>query len=201
MSRPAMSTAEDSILTAATSLFAERGYASTKIKDVAAAAGYSPALVMKIYGSKARLYSAAIPSAPPMDEEPNDDSSGGFGYWLVERLVARREADETDPWAMLAVHVHEAPNPGAARAEIKERYVHGIARRIGDTSPDLVRSQLVVSLVLGLATGMRTLDLLGEDSLSSKDLIKQYGRLVQTIVDEIEPVSEQEPDINGTVEG
>ncbi|GAA3189553.1 hypothetical protein GCM10020255_087810 [Rhodococcus baikonurensis] len=65
----------------------------------------------------------------------------------------------------------------------------------------MIRSQLVVSLVLGLATGMRTLDLLGEDSLSSKDLIKQYGRLVQTIVDEIEPVSEQEPDINGTVEG
>ncbi|GAA3189550.1 hypothetical protein GCM10020255_087800 [Rhodococcus baikonurensis] len=66
---------------------------------------------MKIYGSKARLYSAAIPSAPPMDEEPNGDSSGGFGYWLVERLVARREADETDPWAMLAVHVHEARIP------------------------------------------------------------------------------------------
>ncbi|MBQ7807711.1 helix-turn-helix domain-containing protein, partial [Rhodococcus sp. (in: high G+C Gram-positive bacteria)] len=56
-----MSSGEASILTAAKALFAERGYASTTIKDIAVAAGYSPALVMKIYGSKARLYSAAIP--------------------------------------------------------------------------------------------------------------------------------------------
>lgn len=196
-----MSTAEDRILTAAKTLFAERGYASTKIKDVAAVAGYSPALVMKICGSKARLYSAAIPSTPPVDEAPHDNSSGDIGYRLVEKLVVRREADETDPWAMLAILVHEAPDPDAARAEIKERYVHGIARRIGDNSPYLVRSQLVVSLLLGLATGMRTLDLLGEDSLSSKDLVRHYGSLVQTIVDETVPVSEQESDISGTVEG
>lgn len=196
-----MSTAEDTILTAAKALFAEHGYSSTKIKDVAAAAGYSPALVMKIYGSKARLYSAAIPSTPPMDEAPNADSSGDVGYRLVEKLVGRREADETDPWAMLAILVHEAPDPDAARAEIKERYVHGIARHIGDTSPDLVRSQLVASLMLGLATGMRTLDLLGEDSLSSKDLVRYYGRLIQTVVDESYPVSEHESDNSGTVEG
>ncbi|MBH5147336.1 TetR/AcrR family transcriptional regulator [Rhodococcus erythropolis] len=193
-----MSSGEASILTAAKALFAERGYASTTIKDIAVAAGYSPALVMKIYGSKARLYSAAIPSAPPMDEDPNADATGNIGCQLVERLVARRESDETDPWAMLAVHVHEAPDPDAARAEIKERY--GIARRIGDTEPGLVRSQVVVSLLLGLATGMRTLELLGEDSLSSKDLIRRYGSLIQTVVDEIEPVPEHESDISGTVE-
>lgn len=94
-----------------------------------------------------------------------------------------------------------SPGPGRRPGEIKERYVHGIARRIGDNSPYLVRSQLVVSLLLGLATGMRTLDLLGEDSLSSKDLVRHYGSLVQTIVDETVPVSEQESDISGTVEG
>ena len=64
----------------------------------------------------------------------------------------------------------------------------------------MVRSQVVVSLLLGLATGMRTLELLGEDSLSSKDLIRRYGSLIQTVVDEIEPVSEHESDISGTVE-
>ncbi|WP_251012460.1 TetR/AcrR family transcriptional regulator [Rhodococcus erythropolis] len=101
---------------------------------------------------------------------------------------------------MLAVHVHEAPDPAAARAEIKERYVHGIARRVGDTEPGLVRSQIVVSLLLGLATGMRTLELLGEDALSSEDLIRRYGRLVQKVVDEIEPVSVHESDISDTVE-
>ncbi|KSU77113.1 MAG: TetR family transcriptional regulator [Rhodococcus qingshengii] len=195
-----MSSGEASILTAAKALFAERGYASTTIKDIAVAAGYSPALVMKIYGSKSRLYSAAIPSAPPMDEDPNADATGDIGCQLVEKLVARRESDETDPWAMLAVHVHEAPDPAAARAEIKQRYVHGIARRIGDTEPGLVRSQIVVSLLLGLATGMRTLELLGEDSLSSEDLIRRYGRLIQIAVDEIEPVSEHESFISDTVE-
>ncbi len=128
------------------------------------------------------------------------DATGDIGCQLVEKLVARRESDETDPWAMLAVHVHEAPDPAAARAEIKQRYVHGIARRIGDTEPGLVRSQIVVSLLLGLATGMRTLELLGEDSLSSEDLIRRYGRLIQIAVDEIEPVSEHESFISDTVE-
>ncbi|MDV6275512.1 hypothetical protein R3Q06_18610 [Rhodococcus erythropolis] len=64
-----------------------------------------------------------------------------------------------------------------------------------------MRSKLVVSLLLGRATGMRTLDLLGEDSLSSKDLVRHYGSLVQTIVEKTVPVSEHESDINGTVEG
>ncbi|XGU20492.1 hypothetical protein ACETU7_07045 [Rhodococcus sp. 3Y1] len=85
---------------------------------------------------------------------------------------------------------------GRDQATIRSR----IARRIGDTEPGLVRSQIVVSLLLGLATGMRTLELLGEDSLSSEDLIRRYGRLIQIAVDEIEPVSEHESFISDTVE-
>lgn len=46
---------------------------------------------------------------------------------------------------------------------------------------------------------MRTLELLGEDSLSSEDLIRRYGRLIQIAVVEIEPVSEHESFISDTV--
>ena len=117
-----MSSGEASILTAAKALFAERGYASTTIKDIAVAAGYSPALGHE----DLRQQSSAVLGCDPVrtsdgrGSECRTPPETSAVNW-VEKLVARRESDETDPWAMLAVHVHEAPDPAAARAEIKQR--------------------------------------------------------------------------------
>ncbi|MGC0364441.1 hypothetical protein ABH922_002425 [Rhodococcus sp. 27YEA15] len=178
-----MSTAEEIVLASARMLFAERGYAATTIKDIATAAGYSPALVMKIGGSKAGLYAATKPSAPPLTDDNSATVGARVGYELVGALVARRDRRDNEPWAMIAVHVHEAPNPQQVRAEIRERYVGKIAERIGDTEPGRVRSQLVVSLLLGLATGLRTVELLETDSVSAAELTQRYGALVQAAID------------------
>jgi AcrR family transcriptional regulator len=57
-SDPADLTAAAAIRIAATGLFAERGYADVTIRQVAAAAGVSPALVIHHYGSKENLRAA-----------------------------------------------------------------------------------------------------------------------------------------------
>ena len=54
-SDPADLTAAASIRIAAMELFAERGYADVTIRQIASAAGVSPALVIHHYGSKERL--------------------------------------------------------------------------------------------------------------------------------------------------
>lgn len=54
-SDPADLTAAAAIRIAAMELFAERGYADVTVRQIAAAAGVSPALVMHHYGSKDRL--------------------------------------------------------------------------------------------------------------------------------------------------
>ena len=54
-SDPADLTAAAAIRIAAMELFAERGYADVTIRQIAAAAGVSPALVIHHYGSKDKL--------------------------------------------------------------------------------------------------------------------------------------------------
>ena len=58
---PGSGSSRAAILHAARRLFGERGYAATTIREVAAEAGVSPALVMKCCGSKERLYADATP--------------------------------------------------------------------------------------------------------------------------------------------
>lgn len=176
----------ETVIAAARDLFARRGYTATTIKDIAAAAGCSPALVMKLTGSKAELFAAADPSAtaleasaaeePPPAEEP-------AGFQLVRLLVERRRNDEPEPWAMAPILVRESADPDKTRADVQARYLAAIALRIGDTSADRLRSQLVIAQLLGLAAAMRHLDLLDPGSIDPELLIRRYGALVQSIVD------------------
>lgn len=48
------------ILAAAQKAFSERGYSDTGVRDITAAAGVNPALVSRYFGSKEKLYEAAL---------------------------------------------------------------------------------------------------------------------------------------------
>ncbi|MFC4602721.1 TetR family transcriptional regulator [Rhodococcus kronopolitis] len=171
----------ESVLEAARELFARRGYTATTIKDIAARAGCSPAMVMKLMGSKAALLAAADPSEPTLDA--GEGAREPVGYGLVRRLVERREADASDPLATVLLLIHESQDLEAARADYRRRYVAAIAERIGDRSQDRVRSHLVLAALLGLAGGTRTMGLLDPDVIAGEELIERYGALVQAIVD------------------
>lgn len=171
----------DIIIGSARHLFAERGYSAVTIKDVAAKAGYSPAMVMKVMGSKAKLYAAAAPDVPTPEFHPGVDEPIGFA--LIRRILVRREAGESEPWAMVSLLVQDSPDQAAARSELREKYVSWIAGQIQDGSPDRQKSQLVVCAVMGLGSGLRTLGLLGREEIPDEQLIQQYGALVQSIID------------------
>ncbi|MGH7560335.1 MAG: TetR/AcrR family transcriptional regulator [Gemmatimonadales bacterium] len=57
---PGPASARDSILDAAESLFARKGFDPTTIKEIGAAAGQNPALLYYYFGSKAELYRAVL---------------------------------------------------------------------------------------------------------------------------------------------
>lgn len=172
----------DTVVAAARDLFARRGYTATTIKDVAAAAGCSPALVMKLMGSKSALFAAADPSATVLDEAPAAEE--GIGYQLVRRMLDRYDNDDPEPLAMAPVLIHEADDPDTTRDDIRRRYVAAIAERIGDTTEGRVRAHLVLAALLGLAGGLRTVGLLGPDVVDREDLILRYGAVLQTLVDD-----------------
>lgn len=93
-SDPADLTAAAAIRIAAMRLFAERGYADVTVRQIAAAAGVSPALVMHHYGSKERLRAvldqrvAVFVEALLADlaKVPEEGGTAGVAQLLAERL-------------------------------------------------------------------------------------------------------------------
>lgn len=178
----ARASTREAVIDAARKLFGERGYTAVTVKDVAALAGYSPAMVMKVMGSKAKLYAAAAPEVPSFDlvqerEEP-------LGFSVVRRILRRRREGESEPWSMVSLLVQDAPDQEAARTELRGRYVRWVAGQIGDDSSEQLKSQLVVCVILGLGAGTRVLGLLEPDEMPDEQLIQQYGALVQGIIDD-----------------
>ncbi|MFD3811565.1 helix-turn-helix domain-containing protein [Rhodococcus sp. NPDC058639] len=169
------------ILDTARTLFAERGFSGTTIRDVAEAAGVSPALVMKLTGSKAQLFQAAAPDAPGLAEVERPDES--MGCRMVRALVERRDMGDYEFWAMAPFLVQEAPDPEVARQKMVTRVVPRIAATIGEQSEGLVRSRIIVTLLLGLAGGLRTFEVLTADDVGNEELIETYGGLIQEVID------------------
>jgi TetR/AcrR family transcriptional regulator, regulator of cefoperazone and chloramphenicol sensitivity len=79
------------IAEAARQLFVERGWAATRVRDVAAAAGVSEATVFSVHGNKAGLAKALL-------ESVNDGAD-------IPGLVARLRSSEGDPSEQLAALV------------------------------------------------------------------------------------------------
>jgi AcrR family transcriptional regulator len=83
-------TARDEILAKALGLFAERGIAATSLREVAKAAGISPALVVHHYGSKEGLVAAADEAAVGEFAKAYAATDRGEGPELL-----RRRAEQT----------------------------------------------------------------------------------------------------------
>jgi AcrR family transcriptional regulator len=172
----------DNVVRAARRLFGERGYRSVTIREVAAEVGLSPAMVMKLVGSKEQLYA----DAEPMSPEPYDlrVPRSRMGYELVRRILDRREQDMAEPWARAAYLTHGSPDPESSRASFHASYLSMLREVLGDDPDGLRRSELVAAMLIGLATAERTLRLLPPDRVDVDELVEEYGARVQSLIDE-----------------
>jgi AcrR family transcriptional regulator len=170
------SLSHDAILQSAASLFGERGYRGVTVRDIAAEAGVSAALVIKLFLSKEKLYAAVRPDESELAEL--DVPTSELGRALVFRVLMRRERGMQEPWALVPFAVLDSPNPDAARADIRERYLAAIARLIGDSSADRRYASIVTALMIGFGESVRTLGLF--DVWTFDELVTHYGAVVQT---------------------
>jgi AcrR family transcriptional regulator len=171
-----VSTTRERILAAATQLFAERGYASVTIRQIATEADVSPALVMKQFGTKEAVYALAAPPEP--EPFPPDLSSGDLGVTLVRRVLDRRDSGATEPLLHALLAVVDAADPSAARQAFEDRYVAGLQARIHG---DRRTAEVVLAMLIGLASAVRPLRLLRDDR---DGLVEHYGALIQAVVDQ-----------------
>jgi AcrR family transcriptional regulator len=176
--------AYDAILAAARTRFAKDGYRDVTIRGIAAEAGYSAAMVMKLMGSKEQLFWLVAPgvgSATGMAHERALVPKEQIGTELVRRIFARRRIGADDPYAIAPMLVRSAPEPTQIRVEIWDRYVRNMSAMIGDTTDDSRHAKAVVALMCGIATAVHTMDAYDPDQ--DEQAISMYAQLAQTVIE------------------
>jgi AcrR family transcriptional regulator len=152
--RPGKSGTRDAIAEAARGRFAELGYDRTTIRDVAAAAGVDPALVVHYFGSKQKLF-LSVMELPVEPEEVMPGLLSGprsqAGVRLARFLVGILEEAHSRN-VMTGILRAAASEPEAAdmvRELVAKRVVAAVAESLG--APDApLRANLVGSQVIGL---------------------------------------------------
>jgi AcrR family transcriptional regulator len=138
------------ILGAAREAFASRGYEHTTIRAIAASADIDPSMVMRYFGSKARLFSAAATmnlDIPDLTSVP----ARRRGEALVRNFVGRWEnGPNSDALAiLLRTAVTDETVAAQFQATINELVVEPLTA-LGDTRA-AQRGALIGSQLLGLA--------------------------------------------------
>jgi AcrR family transcriptional regulator len=182
------------ILAAARQLFTEHGYAHVTVRQIAAHAGVSPGLVIKLMGSKAELYAAARPTQQPLAEL--EIPRERLGRALIERMLDRRDLGLPDGFATIAREIHEAPGEGA-RDELREELIERLAGLIGDQTTDRMHAATVLSVLIGLGTALRVLGLYAQTP--REDLVTTYAPVLQVAVDACHPSPSAPPSRIGAV--
>lgn len=172
--------AHAAVFRAAGELFARQGYGMVTIRAIAARAGTSPALVMKVGGSKRELFHRTATLAPP--DLPNAPASR-LGHVLVEELIDRHRRGDLEHLGRAIVLKFNAPDPDAVRVQFLSGYIEPLAAVLEGPEPRL-RAELAAAALVGLAATLRFFEPPGMNAELDAVALR-YGRVVQSLLDEI----------------
>lgn len=174
-----MTRARDAALAAASKLFAERGYRQVTIRDIALAAGLSPAMVMKAVGSKEKLFHAVAEVRPlELDGIPDEE----LGRALVGNIVDRMRADAVEPLGRAIMLRLTAPDPETIQEKFTRGYFDALAERLGGGDDAELRAELAVGALMGLAAALRIFEA-PNSAAHSEQVVLRFGDIVQDLLD------------------
>ncbi|MFC0628060.1 TetR/AcrR family transcriptional regulator [Kribbella deserti] len=165
------------ILRVARERFAADGYERATIRAIAADAAIDPAMVMRYYGSKEKLFAAAAEidlRLPDLTAAPREQ----LGTTLIAHFVDRWEGDET----LTALLRAGATNDAAAermREIFTDRIGGLVATFVADPAEAQVRAGLVASQVLGMALCRFVLRLPPVADLPKAQVVAWLGPTIQ----------------------
>jgi AcrR family transcriptional regulator len=182
--RPGSQPTRQEIVDAARELFATRGYRSTTIRAIAAAAGVDPALVHRFFGSKENLFAATLEF--PEQAAPNvlaalHGDQADIGERLTRAYLNLWEdatsREQMKILTMSALTNTEAMTP--VRAAIGR--VLGQLRTTDITGPDPeVRFQLAMGHLLGVACVRHLTRVPPLSDLPFEDLVARVAPAIQS---------------------
>jgi AcrR family transcriptional regulator len=179
--RPGSADTRGQILDAARAAFGERGFDGASIRDIAARAGVDPALVHHFYGSKQRLFMAAMElpfDFPALVAGVLNGPESGIGERLARSILEVWEAPATRPLilGMIRSATTDPIAAGMLRRLLAEGPLLAAARAI-DRPDAMFRATLAGSQLIGLAMARYVV---GVEPLASSD--------VETVIRAVAPV-------------
>lgn len=164
---------------AATRLFQERGFAGTTVREIAAAAGADPALVIRHFGSKELLFLETMHLT--LDDEPLlDVPLEQLGEKFVELLLDLQH-HSGGVFVALLRGSNEPHIAERLKATHEGTFVEPLRARLSGPDADL-RARLAGSLLAGLLYGLLVV---GDERLLAADrgeLVSRYGALLQDLL-------------------
>jgi AcrR family transcriptional regulator len=169
------------ILAAARERFAADGYERATIRAIAGDAGVDPALVMRYYGSKEKLFAAAAEfdlHLPDLTALPRE----ALGRGLVGHFLQRWESDGT-----LQALLRTAVTNESAAVRMREVFARQVAPRIGalykEPKVAAAKAALIGAQILGLALCRYLIRLPALASMPREEVVRQVAPAVQKILD------------------
>ncbi|MGI8721372.1 MAG: TetR family transcriptional regulator [Geodermatophilaceae bacterium] len=181
--RPGGSDTRATILAAARTEFASSGYDGATIRGIAVAAGVDPALVHHYFGTKSRLFAAALEF--PFDPDVLFAAVLGGGIdGAGERLLRAVFAawDDAGSRAPMLAIIRTATTSDAGAAMLREFLDRNILQRISaELSPDRadLRAALVASQMAGLLMARYVISLPALATAAAEDIIAAVAPNVQ----------------------
>jgi AcrR family transcriptional regulator len=173
-------TTKAAILAAARERFAADGFERATIRAIAEEARIDPALVMRYFGNKEKLFAAAAEfdlRLPDLAALPRSR----IGAALVEHFLERWEADDT-----FLVLLRAAVTKDAAARRVRAVFAGQVAPLIaslsGDPAQAALRAGLVSSQLLGMALCRYVLCVPQVVALSRAEVIQWLGPTVQRYI-------------------
>ena len=159
------------ILTAARERFASDGYERATIRAIAADAAIDPAMVMRYYGNKEKLFAAAAEfdlQLPDFSAVRRDE----LGEAMIRHFLDRWEGDDTFRALLRAAVTNEA-----AAQRIQGIFATQLAPTLRELAVDepVVRAGLVATQVLGFALCRYILELPPIAAMSHDDAVAWLG--------------------------
>jgi AcrR family transcriptional regulator len=180
---PGASDTRERILVNARELFARNGFDKTSIRAVAAAAGVDSALVHHYYGTKERLFTAAIriPIDPmtilgPLRDAPVEE----LGYKLPSLLLPLWDSELGAVVIATIRSLLSGADVGLVRTFMREVVIEEIAARV-DNPPGsgIIRAEFVASQVAGVLMARYILELQPFASLPAEQIAETIAPNLQ----------------------
>lgn len=170
------------LLRAGQTVFSRSSYGDAGIREVAALAGTSSAMIPRYFGSKAGLFEAALADAIPAAlalEGPRGD----FGAFMARALLD--PANEVRPPMMMALASGDAEAAPIARRVMHERGIVPLADWL-EGHDRVERAMAITMTASGFALFLRQLDWPDIGAAETSRLAGWFARQVQALVDAVE---------------